>query len=475
METAPQIPYLVPPWQHQLEAIRLATVPEPRSFALFMEPGTGKTGTEINILRHLYVSHGRVLRTVIFAPISVVRNWEREFSIHSKLSAMVHVLLGPGAKRVALLEQLMLEEPAIVVTNYESLSMDGVLRALEAFGVEVLVFDESQRMKNAKAKRTKAAIKLADRVFYKYLLSGSPILNSPMDIFAQYRILDGGETFGDNFFVFRKNYFYDKNSGMPSHKYFPDWQPQEGLAKIFNEKIYSKAYRVLKKDCLDLPSFVKTRAYVTMGPAQAKLYNSMFRSWVAYLHDKAFVATIALTKALRLQQITSGFCVDEDGGVMVFDENPRIQVLEELLEQLTPDHKVIVWACFRPNYGAIETVCQKLGIRCAKLVGGMTDKERERDLEAFQKDPGVRVMIANQGAGGIGVNMVEASYAIYFSRNYSLEQDLQSEARNYRGGSEMHQKVTRIDLVCQDTIDEVVLEALWNKQDVAEAIMKWKK
>ena len=83
-------------------------------------------------------------------------------------------------------------------------------------------------------------------------------------------------------------------------------------------------------------------------------------------------------------------------------------------------------------------------------------------------------MIANQGAGGIGINMTEASYSIFFSRNFSLEHDLQAEARNYRGGSEMHQKVTRIDLVSPGTIDELISEALANKQNMAEKILDWK-
>jgi SNF2 family DNA or RNA helicase len=83
-------------------------------------------------------------------------------------------------------------------------------------------------------------------------------------------------------------------------------------------------------------------------------------------------------------------------------------------------------------------------------------------------------MIANQKAGGVGINLVEASYSIYYSKSFSLEDDLQSEARNYRGGSQMHHRVTRIDLVARGTIDELITSSLANKQDVSQTILDWR-
>jgi SNF2 family DNA or RNA helicase len=83
-------------------------------------------------------------------------------------------------------------------------------------------------------------------------------------------------------------------------------------------------------------------------------------------------------------------------------------------------------------------------------------------------------MIANQAAGGIGVNMVAASYSIYYSKNFSYGDDAQSESRNHRGGSERHEKITRIDLVCPQTIDELVNEALKAKKNIGELILEWK-
>jgi len=100
-------------------------------------------------------------------------------------------------------------------------------------------------------------------------------------------------------------------------------------------------------------------------------------------------------------------------------------------------------------------------------------KDINRLLENFRKDSKCRVIIGNPQSAGLGVNLVEADYSIYFSKNFSLEADLQSEARNHRGGSDIHDKITRIDLVAMDTIDVQVTEALRNKQNIADAILDW--
>jgi hypothetical protein len=89
--------------------------------------------------------------------------------------------------------------------------------------------------------------KIADRAEYRYLLTGTPILNSPLDIFSQYRALDSGKTFGKSFFAFRAHYFYDKNANMPRHVHFPNWQIRPTSYDELNEKIYAKAMRVEKK------------------------------------------------------------------------------------------------------------------------------------------------------------------------------------------------------------------------------------
>lgn len=472
---------LIKLWEHQREAAEKAAAVD--SFAFFMDLGTGKTATAITALRRKCYAKGRLLRTIIFCPPVVRRSWQREFAAHSTIKPhLIHVLEGTGKVRLKTFREKAFTDsfgpllddpqPGVFITNYESLLMADLFKLMKAWRPEVLIFDESHLLKSYSSQRTKLAIELSDVAECKYLLTGTPILNKPMDIWSQYRIMDGGATFDRNFFAFRARWFRDRNAGMPKQRYFPDWQPIEGLEKSFNELIYKKAVRVMKSECLDLPPFVRQQVDVELTAEQAKMYESMKKHFIAYLDDKACVAKLAITKGLRLLQMVSGFFVDDEGNEHTFDKNPRIAVLKELLEELHVGHKVIVWAIFRNSYAAIAGVCNALGIPYRSLHGGMTPKSVQESIDSFQTDPSVRVMIANQAAGGTGVTLTAASYAIYFSRNFDLALDTQSEARCYRGGSQIHAKVTRIDLVAPGTIDEVVLEALRRKEDMAEAILK---
>jgi SNF2 family DNA or RNA helicase len=457
-------------WKHQEEIIEKALKHD--SYAIFAEMGVGKTCISIQILRRRYTEKKRLMRTLVLAPPVVVPSWGREFLAFSKVGHRAHQIRGSGKERVELLKQHA-DEDCILITNFESLLMPGVFQALKKWKPEILVVDESHKLKSVNAKRTKLAIEISDLARYKLILTGTPILNSAMDIWSQFRILDGGDTFDLNFYAFRAKYFYDKNAGMPSQKHFPDWKPRPGIDAEFNRMIYRKATRVLKSECLDLPPLVRQRIEVELSPEQARMYKDMRDDFVAYLGDKACVATIALTKGLRLQQIISGFWIDEDEEqAHAFSKNPRLEALKELLGSIASTAKVIVWASFRHNYADLSRVGTELGLPTVSLFGGMTDKARQEGIDSFQTDDKVRVMIANPAAGGVGVTLTAASYMIYYSRSFSLEHDLQSEARCHRGGSEIHDKITRIDIVAPETIDEVILGALERKENLASSILK---
>jgi SNF2 family DNA or RNA helicase len=476
--------FIKPLWAHQLATFERAK-DEP-DFAPFYEQGCGKTPLQINILRYKYTLNRRVLKTLILAPFAVVRGWRREFEAHSKVSHLVTTLGGSEKQRLKALEATKASGKHIIVTNYEALTMPALAMEFVRFGFEILVCDECHRLKNRSAKRTKAALAIRWQPAMKhcYMLSGTPILNQgAMDIFSQYQILDKGRTFGDNFFIFRARYFRDKNSAWASKPgYFPKWIPRPEMEGELSRRIYRKADRVMKKDCLDLPPFVRERRDVGLGTEQAKHYAEMKRDYITFVErhlasgeSLACVAQLAITHSMRLRQIVTGFMKMENGEVVRFPDTPRKQELHTLLSELTPYHKVIVWACFIENYETIREVCAELGVKCVEYRGGLTEKARREAEDAFLADPAARVMCANPASAGEGLNLQIAAYSLYYSRSVSMKDDVQSEARNYRAGSEIHKSVTRIDLVASDTIDETVLEALEGHKSVAEAILAYGK
>ena len=479
--------YKLEPWDHQRTAVNRAL--ENRDFAFLFEMGCGKTGATINTLRFRFLETMTVRKTLIIGPLITLTNWKREFALHSnvKQSSILVLNSGPAKSKLKKFVDFVekdgqLVQEKIVLLNYEAFQNEDLLKALELWAPEIIIADESHRIKNHKSKRAKAIIRVADKAKHRYILTGTPILNSPKDIFNQYRFLDGGDTFGKNFYAFQCMYFKDENATW-SHKpgYFPKFVPKPERFGELTRKIYTKAMRVTKDECLDLPPLIRKTIEVPLGKDQAKLYKEMKNDFITFVEDQtnsgqsvAVVAQLAITKGLRLQQITSGYVKSEAGEEIQIKENPRLEILRDLLGELHTEHKVIVWASFINNYRAIEKVCNELGLRYCKIVGGMSDNERQLGMEQFQRDNSVRVCIANRGAGGEGINLTAADYSIVYSRNFSLKEELQSEARNHRGGSEIHEKIVKIDLVSPGTIDELVLDALRKKEEVSNLILDWK-
>lgn len=475
----------LPLWKHQEHGASRGA--DEGNLAVLFEIGTGKSRTAIEILRRLCSREKRLLRTLIVSPKITLTNWKREICEYSKIHPMdVHVLVGPGAKRFkTFIEQVQhedrLSKPKVFITNYEGLMMLKLFDAIKEWAPEVIIGDEIHRIKNPKSKRGKKLLELRDNARFAYGLTGTPILNSPMDVFNIYKFIDKGETFGTNFFKFRSHWFVDDNAAWAGNQgYYPKFVPREELYADFSAKINKKSVKALKAECLDLPPFIRQEITVELSPEQKKLYDEMKRDYVAYIDQLeqsgeplTVVANLAITKALRLQQIITGYAKTETGEIYKIKSNPRLEALREFLEDHAENHKIIVWSVFHENYEDIANTCKKLNLGYAELHGKVNQKERDNNIDRFNNDEDCRVLIANQAAGGIGINLVSSSIAVFYSKNFSYEQDIQAEGRNYRGGSHIHDKVTRYDIVAEGTIDEVINEALKNKKDLAETILQW--
>lgn len=464
---------------HQAQALdRFAYSPEA---ALLWEMGTGKTTAAIAWLRSKYNVAREVTPTLVISPVATLYNWLEEFKINAPEKVADSVLVPymrtkrqkfTGTERAYVIRT---NPKPIVVLNGDSLDNDEVIAALRGRKFKNFIGDEIHKFKNHKSKRLEKLLSITDSIPNRMILTGTPILNNYLDLWAPYRILDCGSTFGMNFFVFRERFFEDKNvrwKGEP--KYFPDWRPKPDCEEAVASLMAAKSSRLRKTDCLDLPPLEEVKHAVELGSEQAKAYVQMEEELLAEVQGGVCAASNALSKVNRLLQILSGhlpveFDYQGEKVLTYFKDNPRLAALKELLEELSSQHKVIVWSSYKANYIQLRDVFRQLGIEWAELVGGT--KDRQGEIDRFQKDPKCRVMLSNPQAGGVGVNLTAASYAIYYSRTYSLGDRLQSEARNHRGGSEIHEKITLIDLVAKNTLDEDVLAALLRKENFSDNVL----
>lgn len=450
------------------------------SLAILAEVGCGKTFAAITIIRRIQEIHGKK-NILIICPSVVINNWKSELKKFSFPEDFDHIVpLDNSTKRHhTMLEMHHYKKCGVVITNYESFDSDKFVKELEKWGPVIIICDELHRIKNYKSKRAKKIVDVALSTRWRLGLTGTAVLNSPMDLFMQWKFIDLGRSFGENFFNFRRKYFYDANEQWShKHSHFPDFKPIPHMMDEMNKLIEKKSYKVLKSECMDLPPFIETTIKLKMAKDQQEAYDSMMKNFIAYVQSqeggKAAVANLALTKALRLMQIASGFVGLDDGSTHSFKDNPKIDALDSILDEIGED-KVIVWCSYKQNYGDLYRYLLDKKIKFTTITGEQSHTEKTDAAYKFQTDPEVRVMVANRKAGGIGINLTMAKYSVVFSRNFSLEEEIQSDGRNFRKGSEIHDRITKINLVMEDSIEEKVIGALKNKSDMAEVILDFKR
>lgn len=463
-------------FRHQVRAANMALIQlssKPSAgFGLLFEMGCGKTLTAIAIMGALYCQH-KITRVLVVAPSSVCSVWPHDLAAFAAFPYEVRVLLGEKKQRLEVLHSLTdypntANRLLVAVINYEATHREGIFEALEGYAADLIVCDESQRIKNPRAAQSRAVQMLGDRAACRLILSGTPVQNSAIDLYSQYRFLDPG-VFGANFYAFRNRYC--QMGGYGGHEVV-GYQHMDELTR----KEHSIALRVTKAECLDLPGQTFVRRYVQLEPAARRLYAQIARASCAELENGEHVtASIVLTKLLRLMQLTGGF-VQADGG-----DRPRpagsakLDALADILEDYVQEagQKLVVFARFRPEIAAICQLLEQRGIRYGRIDGEVPMDQRGAIVETFQQDPGVKVFVAQIQTAGLGITLHAASAAVFYSLDFNYANYAQALARIHRIG-QAH-PVTYIHLLAEHTVDDQVLDALERKEDLARTIVDgWK-
>jgi SNF2 family DNA or RNA helicase len=241
------------------------------------------------------------------------------------------------------------------------------------------------------------------------------------------------------------------------------WKNKEEVQRLLS----LVRYRVRTEDVLDLPEVSHVRRAVVLEPKALDIYQSMEKDFVSDLGSGAFAsASHAITAMLRLQQITGGLIVGEDpDGVRVerVISTAKQEALQEILEEVDPQKKVVVFCRFRSDIERARFACADAEREAFRLMGG------RNELEDWKKAGPGAVLISQIQAGGVGISMVEASVGVYYSMGFSLGDYEQSLARLHRPGQEA--KVQYFHLVASGTIDEKVYQVLRKRKDLVESVL----
>ena len=227
---------------------------------------------------------------------------------------------------------------------------------------------------------------------------------------------------------------------------------------------------MLKEDCLDLPDKMYTKRLVPLSEEQNKSYKEMKRLALTKLANGELATTQSvLTQIMRLQQICCGHIQDDEGNLVTFP-NGRQKELLDICEEV--QGKAIIWATYTYD---IQQIAQSLRDRfgpdaVATYYGATPQEERQELVQRFQdKESSLRFFVGQPRTGGYGITLTAATTVIYYSNSYDLEIRLQSEDRAHRIGQT--NKVTYVDIVAPDTIDEKILKALQEKINLAQTVL----
>ena len=505
--------FITKPYQHQLDGL-LHLYRHLRG-GLFYSPGLGKCKITVDLQR---LTQGRML---ILCPRVMLQTWVDEFQTHGKISSK-HVVVIEGATKAKKLKQIeAAKEPDVVavVVTYATAALyaDNLLEV----PYDSIIADESHQLKSPFSNRTKAAQALASKACRRVLLSGTPSLGSPFDLYAQLRFL-GRYFCPEDWWRFRKVF------GV-----FPEWEANEAVPKmvlgfknleIMNKRVNLVCLRKTKEECLDLPDQQVIDKKFSLYASQKKAYNSLIedRADAAGFGVQQMIETNALdhragavlpphvltpenvTLLNKLDQIASGFlykttknprfcdgcsnvtsCAEQ--GIQpytnkclfatespanvteVFEDNARSDLLEELLEELLQEqtNKVIIWANYTAELDAIAKLLDKNQYEFVRVEGGSSAGELKSAKDTFNSKQSCRVYLG-QVSTGIGITLNAANYMVYYNLPWSLEHYLQSLDRNYRIGQT--RKVTVYRLIAQHTLDESKAAALDKKMDFSHLV-----
>ncbi len=503
--------YITQPFQHQADG--LAHLHRFLRAGLFYDPGLGKCKITVDL--HRLTSDPML----ILCPKIMLSTWADEFYKHGQITNVL-TISGTKKAKLKIIEAAAKNTPAALVTTYET----AVRYHKEILGINYrcIIADESHMLKSPFAERTKAATALASRAYRRVLLSGTPSVGSPFDLYGQLRFL--GKYFcSENWWAFRKMF------GV-----FPDFEKNESVPKIvlgyknwpiINERVNRICRRKTKEECLDLPERQIIDHYFYLDSVQKKAYNSFIdynADPVGYgvlkqleqdaLNNSSGVrlplyatAVETITLLGKLDQLGSGFwyttssnpalcngctnvrtCVDAgiapytpkctviqtkpEGGVHVLEDNARLSACRDLLESITenPLNKVIIWTVYRQELEDVKNVVKELALPYVCVQGGMTGHDLDKARDTFNNDLACRVYIG-QASTGIGVTLNAANYAIYYNLPWSLQHYLQSLDRNYRIGQD--KKITVYRLLARHTLDESKAAAMDQKIDFSKLVV----
>ena len=481
-----------PPMSQQLEPLlRMADL---AAYALFMDPGTGKTKIFIDDVNVSFLRK-EITAAVVLCPNSVKSNWVDELLLHSSEKFDVHVY-DSGFKAQAEKFSMKPHEGKVkwLIMGIESLSQGGADAILDKFlclNRSVFIVDESDTIASHDAIRTRKCHKLAKLAIKRRIGTGTPISKGIHNTWSQYEFLDPG-ILDTGYYSFTNHYCI--KGGFKGKQIVANCNEAE-----FIDLVAPYTFQISKAECLDLPPKIYQIRKVTPTPEMKRMYEELRKSGAILREDDSVLLSYnnVLVRDLRLQQLTGGFItpnlvINPESDLGSEDQelveellhscvskpealpgpNPKLQDLLAYIYQIRPEEKAIIWARFTPEVNLItEALKKEYGDAAVVTFSGQTNTDQRAEARRrFQTDSNTRFFVGQISTGGIGITLTASSYELYFSNSWALRHRIQSEDRAHRVGQT--KSVIYVDfLIDMPWIDSKILKSLNSGKSYTETIM----
>lgn len=417
--------------------------------AIFLGMGLGKSVITLTAIWQLMLDYFTISRALVVAPLRVARDtWPAEINKWDHLDGLtVAVAVGTKADRLDAINQSAM----VTIINRENIPWL-IAQLGNTWPFDMVVIDELSSFKNHKAKRFTSLVKMRPYVKRWVGLTGTPASNGLMDLWAQFRLLDGGQRLGRFITRFRDRWFVpDKRNGMQVFTY----KPRAGAEDEIYAAIADITLSMRTTDHLTLPPLTITTTTVALGPKERKTYEQLKTDLVVELDDQTVDAANAAALSGKLLQLASGAIYTEGDEYKVVHDQ-KLDALEDLIEAANGQPLLVAY-WYRHDRERITA-----------RFPNARELKTSADIAAWNAGD-IQLGLIHPASAGHGLNLQAGGHLlVWFSLTWSLELYQQANARLYRQGQT--QSVTITHLVVEDTLDEAVLQAL-EKKNVTQAAL----
>jgi SNF2 family DNA or RNA helicase len=490
------------PYHHQVRAVK-KLLANGYGGALLMEPRTGKTKVAIDYMSILHQA-GKVNRVIVICPAGVMGVWIDQLLENCPCEYRV-TLWDRKGRKTSELPRYGQDILDIVIMNYDAFATAGsyrtdrqgnyvldeggnkirsksrggryeVKRKIKRWQPELMILDESHRIKSPSARKSTAIHSFRD-VEYRLILTGTVVTKSKrlFDIYSQWKFLNPTRFVyqtGDNWEPMTFSDFKQTYGRWVKKERYEKWVGNHNEADL-HTKIHMDAFSITREECYDLPKQTDQIIHVELEES-ADVYDRMAEDMVARIETGEITeASIRLVQRLRLQQITSGLfrtspSPEYPEGRIYIGGSEKLRAMESRLEDLMEaDEKVVIGALFKTDINRIEDMCKRMKIPTFVIKGGMKHDERERSRLGFPRVSGGAVFIGQPAAAGEGIDLSCASILQWYSLTPSWV-----NFRQFSDRIALSDKPTFHEFfIARGSIDELMYETLLEDGDIGKKMI----